>query len=753
MAAAEDTLVVIEDDHHISDLVAMYLRRDGFRVLQADDGEAGLELVAREHPKLVIVDIGLPGRLDGFDICRRLGNGSQGSSGPQTTGTRAPGTRATGTRATGARATGARTAAGTTPVLILSARDDEVDRVLGLELGADDYVTKPFSARELVARVHAILRRTGVPQAPSAPAVVELGAIEVDTGRREVRLEGTVVPLATREFELLAYLVDNLGLALSAAAAARRGVGRRLVRRRADRRRPRPPAAQEARGRPAAGHRLGPGLPVGMRRRLTTAILLLVAGTVLVTSVGSYFLIRRDAIRTSQQQLSGQAEAISKTFSGTTPITRASFRRELTVISDAGALAGIEVVALYPGGSVRGQLPEGVTTAMLDIPGLRAGRPTVGHTGSLLIYAAVPTPLTRTTPYLPVLVVTRQIHSPAGGLRYFALVAAIGLVLAALVAAALARRFTRPLVAAVAATRQIAAGDLDATIPVTPGEDPEFAQLAESINTMGANLVRARDQERQFLLSVSHELRTPLTSIRGYADAVIDGATDDPTAAARVISAEARRLERLVQDLLDLARLDADRFSLDVMTVDCSDVVRQVAEGFRPRARELGLELTVAPGSDVPLWVEADPDRLGQVVANLLENASSFAAQRVVVGVGTSAGRPAAWVVDDGPGIPADQLARVFERHFVSDRVSGRRQGSGLGLAIVSELASAMGASVVAESPVADGQGTRMVLWLLPPRRTADVPGGTPGGNLVGATDDLLRPAGAGPDPDGSSNG
>jgi DNA-binding response OmpR family regulator len=183
VATGEDTLVVIEDDHHISDLVAMYLRRDGFRVLQADDGETGLELVAREHPKLVIVDIGLPGQLDGFDVCRRLGKQTP--------------------------------PVGATPVLILSARDDEVDRVLGLELGADDYVTKPFSARELVARVHAILRRTGVPQAPAVPAVVELGAIEVDTGRREVRLGGTVIPLATREFELLAYLVDNLGLALS----------------------------------------------------------------------------------------------------------------------------------------------------------------------------------------------------------------------------------------------------------------------------------------------------------------------------------------------------------------------------------------------------------------------------------------------------------------------------------------------------------------------------------------------------------
>ncbi len=179
--ASEETVVVIEDDHHISDLVAMYLRRDGFRVLQADSGQDGLALVARDGATLVIVDIGLPGDLDGFDVCRRLrGDGSTN-----------------------------------TPVLILSARDDEVDRVLGLELGADDYVTKPFSARELVARVHAILRRTSGPPAGDRPVVLELGAIEVDTGRREVRRAGQVVALATREFDLLAYLVDNLGLALS----------------------------------------------------------------------------------------------------------------------------------------------------------------------------------------------------------------------------------------------------------------------------------------------------------------------------------------------------------------------------------------------------------------------------------------------------------------------------------------------------------------------------------------------------------
>jgi DNA-binding response OmpR family regulator len=180
MASDEVSVVVIEDDPHISDLVAMYLRRDGFRVVQAGDAERGLAAIGRESPRLVIVDLGLPGELDGLDVCRQL-------------------------------------AAATPPVplLILSARDDEVDRILGLELGADDYVTKPFSARELVARVHAILRRTSTHAGGQAPPVVEFANVAVDTGRREARRDGEVVALATREFDLLAFLVENQGLALS----------------------------------------------------------------------------------------------------------------------------------------------------------------------------------------------------------------------------------------------------------------------------------------------------------------------------------------------------------------------------------------------------------------------------------------------------------------------------------------------------------------------------------------------------------
>jgi len=171
------TVIVVEDDPHIADLVDLYLRREGFRVLLAGDGERGLEIFTQEDPCIVVLDVGLPGARDGFDVCREIRTRSK------------------------------------VPVLFLTARDDEVDRILGLELGADDYLVKPFSPRELVARVRAILRRTR--EGPAPQEVVALGDVKVDLRRREALRAGDVVALTTREFDLLAYLTNNLGLVLS----------------------------------------------------------------------------------------------------------------------------------------------------------------------------------------------------------------------------------------------------------------------------------------------------------------------------------------------------------------------------------------------------------------------------------------------------------------------------------------------------------------------------------------------------------
>ena len=171
------TIVVVEDDPNIGDLVELYLRQEGFRVVQATDGGSGLDAVRTQKPRLVILDIGLPGGIDGLEVCRRLRVDSD------------------------------------VPIIVLTARGDEIDRVLGLELGADDYVPKPFLPRELVARVRALLRRADGKPRDGMPLMA--GQVEVDCGRREARVGDTVVALATREFDLLQYLARNNGLALT----------------------------------------------------------------------------------------------------------------------------------------------------------------------------------------------------------------------------------------------------------------------------------------------------------------------------------------------------------------------------------------------------------------------------------------------------------------------------------------------------------------------------------------------------------
>jgi DNA-binding response OmpR family regulator len=178
MGAVHDqkgTIVVVDDEPNIADLVDLYLAREGFRVLKTGTGEAGLQAVKEHRPRLVVLDVGLPD-VDGLEVCKRLRATSQ------------------------------------IPVIFLTARDSEVDRVLGLELGGDDYLTKPFSPAELVARVKAVLRR--VDGGPAAE-VMQAGEVAIDAGRREVRVDGEPVEFTTKEFDLLRYLAERPGLALS----------------------------------------------------------------------------------------------------------------------------------------------------------------------------------------------------------------------------------------------------------------------------------------------------------------------------------------------------------------------------------------------------------------------------------------------------------------------------------------------------------------------------------------------------------
>ncbi len=175
-AAPGAQLLLVEDEESIGSLVRAYLEQSGYRVAWVRSGEEALQSLEVVRPRLVILDIGLPGA-DGFDVCRSIRSRSD------------------------------------VPILMLTARDEEADRVAGLEVGADDYVSKPFSPRELAARVKAVLRRTS-PMA-RAELLLEIGDVALDPQAREVRVAGETVELTGKEFDLLAYLLENAGIVVS----------------------------------------------------------------------------------------------------------------------------------------------------------------------------------------------------------------------------------------------------------------------------------------------------------------------------------------------------------------------------------------------------------------------------------------------------------------------------------------------------------------------------------------------------------
>jgi two-component system, OmpR family, alkaline phosphatase synthesis response regulator PhoP len=169
------TILVVEDEKDIRELVRFHLEQEGYTVREAESGEEALERVATDRPALLILDIMLPGS-DGLEVCRRL--------------------RSTATSAS-------------LPIVMLTAKAAEVDRILGLEIGADDYITKPFSPRELIARVKAVLRRTHGDDIPQPHETFDRGRLRIDFDTYEVFLDGKQVPLSLREFELLKFFVRH----------------------------------------------------------------------------------------------------------------------------------------------------------------------------------------------------------------------------------------------------------------------------------------------------------------------------------------------------------------------------------------------------------------------------------------------------------------------------------------------------------------------------------------------------------------
>lgn len=524
-----------------------------------------------------------------------------------------------------------------------------------------------------------------------------------------------------------------------------------------------------------------------MRRRLLFVMLSTVLSALLLAALVTFFGIRQASIKRVQTNLSVYATGLVEQKNTNSKRALQSFQRTLGLewaavlefrdpvefpddeTSKIGLPAALVVDPKQDGNALEAGGTALIVKSQIDRGGLESlalGRTVTGSVGDR-VFAAVtvrnakqakiaasqalasgePDPNADSVQVL--LLVVNAGGDARSAVRVIALASIAALFLAAMAAMATARRITRPLVAATSAYKRIASGDLSVRLSSRDGfanRKDEIGELVRSLNTMTEALDRAQQQEQQFLLSVSHDLRTPLTSIRGFAEAISEGTAPDQQRAASVIASQARRLERLVADLLDLAKLNAGRFTLKKRMIDLTDLVTDTADGFLPTAEAAGFQLILE--ADENIRITADPERLAQALANLIENACKFANATVTVslrgptqaenlaesaaaglleraghlpGMGAipgianlaakrSVSRAVSILVsDDGPGIAPEDVERVFQRHFTSDRRPARTIGSGLGLAIVKELIDTMGATI---TPTTSSSGTTFTITI-----------------------------------------
>jgi len=414
-----------------------------------------------------------------------------------------------------------------------------------------------------------------------------------------------------------------------------------------------------------------------LRTRLFGAIALTVAICVALTVAVGLVLTRRAVDRGALHDLSHQADLIAgsqgadKTVAANFAGLEVYFKRQReTFREDARILPGWAQTALVKHGT-----PDG--TLRLDgVEYFFSARDVQGRKKPFILLRPKSATADRMTAYFYSLL----------------LAAVLGGILAAAAAFLLARRIARPVGRVAAASRELARGEHPDPVPVEGGT--ELATLANAFNDLAVQLGRAREAERSFLLSVSHELKTPLTAIRGYAEAVEDGAID-PREAAATVAVEAARLERLVRDLLDLARMNKTDFSVHNSEIDLVDVAEDAVRRYQPKADAFGVALSCA--SEGPSLAIADADRVLQIVSNLVENALRLTPAggevRVVTGPGMLR------VEDTGPGLGDEERAHAFERFYLHERYGRERPvGTGLGLALVKELTEAMGGTVEVES-------------------------------------------------------
>ena len=702
-------ILVVDDEASISELISTSLRFVGFDVRTAANGAEALRVAEDFKPHAMVLDVMLPD-LDGFEVCKKIRN--EGVD---------------------------------TGVLFLTAKDGMDDKVKGLTLGGDDYMTKPFSLEELVARLRALLRRTGVDQIEIDDEKMRFADLELDEATHEVRRAGELLDLSPTEFALLRYLIINADRVVSKAQILDhvwqydfrgdmgivetyisylrkkvdafepplihtvRGVGYRL----------RMPPKQSMRSRNLKIDWANSSL----RNRLTIGVLVLSAIGFVGAGVGSQALLRNYLIHQVDDQLlsvvAGTEERLDRagiardadddnqrSAQSVTPLNRVPTSISVTVLDPFGNLVGglggdfnSNQITDYVKGLLPGQVAEyGSKPFTIEAPGadFRVATTVLPSSLGSVIVAQSLADFDKTTHQIAVV---------------FLIIGGLVLLFIAFASRQVIKVGMRPLERIEETAEKIAAGDLSARLE-NYEPDTEVGRLSTSLNIMLSRIeeafdarMRSEDKLRRFVADASHELRTPLTAIRGFAELHRQGAVPDGEKTNELIARiekESKRMGYLVEDLLMLARMDQSR-ELVIADVDLSALLQEAVTS----AQVAGPDHVITSNISAGVMTKGDADKIYQVVTNLLANARAHtpAGTSITVSAYKEGADSLVTIADNGPGLTAEDQARIFERFYRVDasRQRNSKDGSGLGLSIVDAVMRAHGGDVTVASELGKG--------------------------------------------------
>ena len=702
-------ILVVDDEASISELISTSLRFVGFDVRTAANGAEALRVAEDFKPHAMVLDVMLPD-LDGFEVCKKIRN--EGVD---------------------------------TGVLFLTAKDGMDDKVKGLTLGGDDYMTKPFSLEELVARLRALLRRTGVDQIEIDDEKMRFADLELDEATHEVRRAGELLDLSPTEFALLRYLIINADRVVSKAQILDhvwqydfrgdmgivetyisylrkkvdafepplihtvRGVGYRL----------RMPPKQSMRSRNLKIDWANSSL----RNRLTIGVLVLSAIGFVGAGVGSQALLRNYLIHQVDDQLlsvvAGTEERLDRagiardadddnqrSAQSVTPLNRVPTSISVTVLDPFGNLVGglggdfnSNQITDYVKGLLPGQVAEyGSKPFTIEAPGadFRVATTVLPSSLGSVIVAQSLADFDKTTHQIAVV---------------FLIIGGLVLLFIAFASRQVIKVGMRPLERIEETAEKIAAGDLSARLE-NYEPDTEVGRLSTSLNIMLSRIeeafdarMRSEDKLRRFVADASHELRTPLTAIRGFAELHRQGAVPDGEKTNELIARiekESKRMGYLVEDLLMLARMDQSR-ELVIADVDLSALLQEAVTS----AQVAGPDHVITSNISAGVMTKGDADKIYQVVTNLLANARAHtpAGTSITVSAYKEGADSLVTIADNGPGLTSEDQARIFERFYRVDasRQRNSKDGSGLGLSIVDAVMRAHGGDVTVASELGKG--------------------------------------------------